>query len=291
MPAEDVKKAPRVPCWNCHAPWRRKNNHTSRHIAGWSPIQVLALPDRAYFGDYGVADDEFRKNIKTVCLISHTDMHTDGKRRGKQNSVMISGASTREPMADLLEMIYSLAHDTHAYSQTNKHNGHMISLCGGFEVRFERRSSGLTVVGGTCVVLASEGGGVGSWELAIVSTGAVYRTSSVVSAGAVCRTSSTWRLQTRPSSSCTWQECGELRCKIVPGCHFWPDRWSRARMVSPSAISLDLARLSWRSFILACSPAMWLARSGLTQERRVRSSRCRNSLAGDELVVACSVLL
>lgn len=34
-----------------------------------------------------------------------------------------------------------------------------------------------------------------------------------------------------------------------------------------------------------------MARSGLTRERRIRRSLCRNSLAGDEPVVACWVLL
>ena len=46
----------------------------------------------------------------------------------------------------------------------------------------------------------------------------------------------------------------------------------------------------WTLF-LSC----WLATrdsiSGVTRDNRVRSSRCKNSLAGDEPVVACGMLL
>lgn len=100
-----------------------------------------------------------------------------------------------------------------------------------------------------------------------------------------CKMSSTCRLQTRPSSRWTRQECDEGCCTTVPGWHFCPDKWSRARTVSPTAISLNLACLSWCIFIFSCWQETWVARSGLTRERRVRSSLCRNSLAGDEPVV------
>ena len=77
----------------------------------------------------------------------------------------------------------------------------------------------------------------------------------------------------------------------VPACHFCLDRWSRARTLSPTAISRYFANLSWLDFILSC----WLAKrdpiSSVTRDNRVRSSRCENSLAGENPVVPYGVLL
>ena len=109
--------------------------------------------------------------------------------------------------------------------------------------------------------------------------------------GVFWSTSSTSLLQFRPSFNWTWKEAGDVCCTTVPACHFCPDRWSRARTQSPTAISLNFANLSWLHFILSC----WLATrdpiSDVTKDNRVGSSRCKNSLAGDEPVVACGVLL
>ena len=80
-------------------------------------------------------------------------------------------------------------------------------------------------------------------------------------------------------------------CTTAPACHFCPDRWSRARTQSPTAISLCFANLSWLHFILCCWLAMRDPISSVTRDNRVRSSRCKNNLAVDEPVEGCGVLL
>ena len=98
-------------------------------------------------------------------------------------------------------------------------------------------------------------------------------------------------LQFHPSFNWTWKEAGEVYWTTVPACHFCLDRWSRARTLSPTAISLYFSNLLWLDFILSC----WLAKrdpiSGVTRDNRVRSSRWENSLAGENPVVPYGVLL
>ena len=68
------------------------------------------------------------------------------------------------------------------------------------------------------------------------------------------------------------------RTATLPAYHFCPDRWSRARTLSPTVTSLYLANLSWFDFILPC----WLATrnplSGVTTDSRVRSSKWQRPL-------------
>ena len=66
-----------------------EEKRTSQHgvFLGGHPSKYY--PTGLNFSDYVVADDEFRKNIEIVRLISYTDMHTDGKRRSKQNGTSL----------------------------------------------------------------------------------------------------------------------------------------------------------------------------------------------------------
>ena len=175
-----------------------------------------------------------------------------------------------------------------------------INLWGGLWERDDRRSAGLVEAGvvsnwaellGGCdpVSGAITGWGSGNTGVAVSKDGTPD--SAVLEWELFCKIS-TCRLQTRPSSRWTLQKCDEGCCAAISGCHLCPDKWSCARAVSPTAISLNLTSLSWCIFILPfCWQETWVARSGLTRERRVRSSLCRNSLAGGVPVVARWVLL
>ena len=177
---------------------------------------------------------------------------------------------------------------------------HFFILCGGLVACLDRCGAGVGGVGvlGDSTDSDSSDGGVllsilgevtpaVDWS-DVTSTELNWVTAEL---GVFWGTSSTCLLQFPPSFNWTWKEAGDDWCMTVPACHFCPDRWSRARTQSPTAISLYFANSSWLHFILSC----WLATrdpiSGVTRDNRVRSFRCKNSLAGDELVVTCGVLL
>ena len=127
-----------------------------------------------------------------------------------------------------------------------------INLWGGLWERDDRRRTGLVearVVSnwaelpGGCDPIPGAITGWGSWTTGVAVSKDGTPDSAVLECELFWKISSTCHLQTRPSSRWTWQECDEGCFATIPGCHLCPDKWSHARTVSPTAISLNLPYL------------------------------------------------
>ena len=102
---------------------------------------------------------------------------------------------------------------------------------------------------------------------------------------------STWRLTTHSSDKSTSQDTGSVTLTTTPGIHFGPWLEFLTFAVSPTAIVLPSAFLSWLIFICDCCFWTLPCRFGCNKSSLVFNLRWFSSSAGLFPVVECGVIL